>query len=296
MVMAESILELAKKQVVLLDGGMGTELIKNGFTPGACPESWNLVKPDVIKSIHSAYYAAGADAVSTNSFGGSKIKLSSYGQGERCYELNRAASELALEVRPEGCYVVGSIGPTGKFLKPMGEYDEEQFVDAYREQARGLADGGVDFILIETQYDLVETLCCIQGIRQATDIPVFVTMTFNKTPRGFFTIMGVDFPKFVEEMLIQGIPAVGANCTIDSKDMAEFVASMREATELPIIVQANAGQPELNPDGSVTYSQPLEDYVGYLPQIVKNGANIVGGCCGTNPDYISAMKKILEKD
>ena len=291
--MTESILELSQKRVVLLDGGMGTELIKNGFTPGACPESWNLVKSDVIKDIHSAYYAAGADAVSTNSFGGNKIKLAAYDQEERCYELNRAAAFLALEVRPEGKYVVGSMGPTGKFLKPMGEYEGEQFVDAYAEQARGLAEGGVDLILIETQYDLVELLCCIQGIRLATNIPMFATMTFSKTPRGFFTIMGVDFPQFATEMAKQGIPAIGANCTIDSKDMSAFVQVMREASDLPLIVQANAGQPEMNSDGSVTYSQLLEDYVQYLPEMVKNGANIVGGCCGTNPDYISSMSKTL---
>jgi 5-methyltetrahydrofolate--homocysteine methyltransferase len=157
-----------------------------------------------------------------------------------------------------------------------------------------LAEGGVDFILIETQYDLVETKCCIQGIRQVTDIPIYATLTFNKTPRGFFTIMGVNFPKFAEEMQDMGILAVGANCTIDSKDMAEFVESMRAATELPIIVQANAGQPEMHSDGTVTYSQALEDYVQYLPQIVRNGANLVGGCCGTDPDYIAAMRKILD--
>jgi 5-methyltetrahydrofolate--homocysteine methyltransferase len=292
--MAESILELAKERVVLLDGGLGTELIKNGFTPGACPESWNLGNPEVIKSIHSAYYAAGADAVTTNSFGGSQIKLSSYGQEENCYELNKAAAELIQEVKPAGKFVAASMGPTGKFLKPVGEYEEEQFVESYREQARGLADGGVDFFLLETQYDLVETRCCVQGIRQVSDKPVYATMTFNKTPRGFFTIMGIDFPKFVAEMSELDVLAVGANCTIDSKDMAEFVVSMRETTDLPIIVQANSGLPEMQKNGSVTYSQLLEEYVRYLPQIVKNGANLVGGCCGTDPDYISAMRKILD--
>jgi len=291
--MTESILDLAKKRVVLLDGGTGTELIKDGFTPGACPESWNLVKPEVIKGIHSAYYAAGADAVSANSFGANKIKLAAYNQDERCYELNRAAALLALEVRPEGKYVIGSMGPTGKFLKPMGEYEEDQFIESYAEQARGLVEGGVDLILIETQYDLVELLCCIQGIRQVSDISVIATMTFNKTQRGYFTIMGVDFPQFAAEMAKQAISAIGANCSLDSKDMSDFVRVMREATDLPLIVQANAGQPEMVSDGSVTYSQLLDDYVQYIPEMVKNGANIVGGCCGTDPDYISAMKENL---
>jgi len=291
--MTESILDLAKKRVVLLDGGTGTELIKDGFTPGACPESWNLVKPEVIKGIHSAYYAAGADAVSANSFGANKIKLAAYNQDERCYELNRAAALLALEVRREGNYVIGSMGPNGKFLKPMGEYEEGQLSESHAEQARGLVEGGVDLILIETQYDLVELLCCIQGIRQVSDISVIATMTFNKTQRGYFTIMGVDFPQFAAEMAKQAISAIGANCSLDSKDMSDFVRVMREATDLPLIVQANAGEPEMVSDGSVTYSQLLDDYVQYIPEMVKNGANIVGGCCGTDPDYISAMKENL---
>ncbi len=119
--MAESFLELIEERVVLLDGGFGTELIKRGFKPGACPESWNLVQADVVKEITRNYFEAGSDGVSTNSFGGSAIKLAAYGQEDRCYEFNRAAAELACEARPEGRYVTGSIGPTGKFLQPQGE-------------------------------------------------------------------------------------------------------------------------------------------------------------------------------
>jgi 5-methyltetrahydrofolate--homocysteine methyltransferase len=188
--MAESILELIGKRTVLLDGGMGTELIKKGFSQGQCPEKWNTDHPEIIKSIHHSYFQAGSDVVLTNSFGGSRLKLASYGLAEECYELNRQAALLANAVKPDGKFVAGSMGPTGKFLQPQGEYTEEEFEEAYGIQAKGLSDGGADFLLIETQYDLKEALCALRAARHNSNVPVFVTLTFERFPRGFFTIMG----------------------------------------------------------------------------------------------------------
>ncbi|MFQ6069814.1 MAG: homocysteine S-methyltransferase family protein [Candidatus Aminicenantales bacterium] len=293
--MSVPVLELAKKRVVLLDGGMGTELIRLGFPQGECPESWNEDRPEIIKQIHKSYYQAGADVVLTNSFGGNKIKLDSHGFGRKCYELNLRAAELANEVKPEGRYVAGSMGPTGKFLKPQGEFTEEEFEEAYAEQARGLADGKADFLLVETQYDLKEALTAFRGARKATGLPVFVTITFNLGPRGYFTIMGNSVSDCVAELESQAVPAIGTNCTLDSSQMVELVKLMRKKTELPLIVQANAGQPQLNPDGTVTYSQGVEDYVQYIPEIIENGANLVGGCCGTTSAYIKRMAEIIGK-
>lgn len=289
------ILDMAKKRVVLLDGGMGTELIRLGFPQGECPESWNEKKPEIVKQIHKSYFDAGSGAVLTNSFGGNKIKLASHGFANKCYELNRRAASLANEVKPEGKFIAGSMGPTGKFLKPQGEFTEEEFEAAYAEQARGLADGIVDFFLIETQYDLNEALCALRGARKAADLPVFVTMTFNLGPRGYFTIMGNSVSQCVEELEKEDVPAIGANCTLDSSQMAGLIKLMREKTRLPLIAQANAGQPILSPDGTVSYSQGLEDYVRYIPQMIEYGANLVGGCCGTNPAYIRGMAEIIKK-
>lgn len=293
--MAHPILELLKKRRLLLDGGFGTELIKRGFPQGACPESWNEEKPDIVKEIHKSYYDAGADAVLTNSFGGTTIKLSSNDLEHKCYELNRAAAVIANEVKPEGRFLGGSMGPTGKFLKPHGEYTEEEFEDAYAEQARGLTDGGADFLLIETQYDLNEALCALKGARKASGLPVFLTMTFNHHPKGFFTLMGNSVGQFLETMEREGVLVVGSNCTLNSEEMAEMVKIMREKTSLPIIAQANAGKPSLSGEGEVAYSQGMEDYLSFIPQIIKNGANIIGGCCGTDPDYIARMSEIVKK-
>lgn len=291
--MTVSFLELVKNRVVLLDGGMGTELIRHGFTQGECPESWNVEKPEIVKKIHQSYYDAGSDVVLTNSFGGSKIKLASHGLKEKCYELNYAAASLVNEVKPSGKFVAGSMGPTGKFLKPQGEFTEEEFEDAYAIQAKALTEGRVDFLLIETQYDLKETLCALRAARRSSNLPVFVTMTFNRNPRGFFTFMGNSASQCIEELEAKDVPAVGTNCTLDSKDMVNLIKIMRDTTALPLIAQANAGQPVLLSDGNVTYSQNVDDYVSFIPQMIKNGANIIGGCCGTNPDYIKRMAQII---
>ncbi|MEW5901895.1 MAG: homocysteine S-methyltransferase family protein [Acidobacteriota bacterium] len=278
---------------MLLDGGFGTELIRRGFPQGECPETWNVERPDVVKGIHQSYFEAGSDAVLTNSFGGSAIKLAGHGLEKRCYELNKAAAEAANEMKPAGRFVGGSLGPTGKFLKPQGEFAEEEFEDAFAEQARGLADGKADFLLIETQYDLKEALCALRGCRKASSLPAFVTMTFNHLPRGFFTLMGNSVSLCLETLEKEGVPAVGANCSINSAEMAELVKEMRSKTPLPLIAQANAGKPSLTVEGQVAYSQGLEDYVSFIPKIAENGANLIGGCCGTNPDYIRRMAEIL---
>jgi len=293
--MAQSIFDLLKERKILLDGGFGTELIKNGFPQGTCPESWNEEKPDIVQKIHKNYYDAGSDAVLTNSFGGTTIKLQSHNLEKRCYDLNRAAAAIANEVKPEGKFLGGSMGPTGKLLKPHGEFSEAQFEDAYAEQARGLTDGQVDFLLIETQYDLNEALCALRGARKASDLPIFVTMTFNHHPKGFFTLMGNTVGQFLETMEKEGISVVGSNCTLNSEEMVELVRIMREKTSLPIIAQANAGKPSLSEEGEVAYSQGMEDYLRFIPQIITNGADIIGGCCGTDPDYIALMSEIVKK-
>ncbi len=291
--MTGSILDLAENRTVLLDGGFGSELIGRGFRMGGCPETWNVDRPEPVMEIHRSYYEAGSDAVLTNSFGGSRIKLAEYGEESRCRELNRAAALLAARIRPPGRYVGGSIGPTGKFLKPQGPGEETDFEDSFAEQAGGLAEGGADFLLIETQYDLREALCALRGARRATSLPVFVTMTFKHVPRGFFTIMGDSVSKSLETLEAEGVPAVGANCTIGSEEMVTLVKEMRSNTRLPIIAQANAGQPTANEEGRVVYGQSTEDYVSSVPAMINNGATIVGGCCGTTPEHIHQIAEIL---
>jgi len=289
-----NILELVKERIVLLDGGMGTELIKKGLSKGEAPELWNEKYPEKVKEVHQAYFQAGADAIITNSFGGSPIKLKHFNLEKKAYELNKKAAEIAVEIKPKERYVGGSMGPTGQFLKPQGPYEENEFYEAYHLQAQALIEGGVDFILIETQYDLREAIIALKAVLEINKVPVFVTMTYNETKRGYFTIMGNSLEQCQKELIENGAQAIGANCTLDSRQMLELIKKMEKLKEIPIIIQANAGQPLSQPDGSITYSQDRDDYVKYIPEIIKEGARIIGGCCGTNPEYIKEMKKIID--
>jgi 5-methyltetrahydrofolate--homocysteine methyltransferase len=294
--MSVSLLDLVRSRTVLLDGAMGTELMARGLAIGTAPELWNVEHPDAVKDIHSAYFDAGADVVSTNSFGGSPLKLAAHGLEGRAYELNVAAGRLARETAPVGRYVAGSMGPTGKFLKPQGPYTEADFSASFAEQARALAEGGVDVFLVETQYDLREALAAIRGVRSVSALPVLVTLTFNVFPRGYFTIMGDSASRSAAELEKAGALAVGANCTLRSDQMVDCVRALRTATALPLIAQANAGQPVVGPDGRVGYSQTLEDYVRFVPEIVRAGARFVGGCCGTNPSFVRAMARAIQEE
>jgi 5-methyltetrahydrofolate--homocysteine methyltransferase len=287
------LLDLVRTRTVLFDGAMGTELMARGLGPGVPPELWNAEKPDAVREVHAAYFEAGSDVVSTNSFGGTPLKLAAHGLEGRAFELNLAAARLARAAAPAGRYVAGSMGPTGKFLKPQGPATEADLVAAYAEQARGLAEGGVDIFLIETQYDLREALAAVRGVRGVSPIPVFVTLTFNSFPRGYFTLMGDPAARSAADLEKAGAAAVGANCTLSPEQMVGCVRALRTATSLPVIAQANAGQPVVGADGTIGYSQTLEDYVRFVPELVKAGAGFVGGCCGTNPATIRAMARII---
>lgn len=283
---------LTEKQVFLLDGAMGTELFRAGLPPGHCPEAWNEERPEAVAGIHRSYYEAGSLAVLTNSFGGNALKLAGYGLESRTFDLNFKAAQLARSVCPEGRYVGGSIGPTGKFLKPVGDLTEDQLLEAFRPQVGGLAAGGVDFLLIETQYDLKEAILALRAARETCSLPVMLTMTFNLTRRGYYTLMGVSPEAFVRAMEENTVEAFGANCTLSPADMIGLIRIMRSLSDGPLIAQANAGQPRVGPDGSTFYELGPAEYAGYIPELVEAGARVIGGCCGTSPEYI---KKIAEK-
>lgn len=165
--MNRTIFDLLKERTVLFDGGLGTELMRHGLPLGTCPETWNVERPDVVQGVHASYFEAGSDVVSTNSFGGNRIKLAAHGLENRARELNLAAARVARRAAPAGKFVAGSMGPTGKFLQPQGEFTEAEFEEAYGEQAGALAEGGVDLLIIETQYDLKEALAALKGARRA---------------------------------------------------------------------------------------------------------------------------------
>jgi len=268
--------------------------MRRGLGQGQSPELWNVEQPAAVQAVHRDYFDAGSDAVATNSFGASRLKLEGLGLAERCRELNRAAAANAVAARPAGRFVAGSMGPTGKFLKPQGEYTEGQFEESFSEQAGGLADGGADFLILETFFDLREALCGLWGARKAApQLPVFVTLTYNRTKRGFFTIMGDGLAAATAALEKNGAASIGANCTLASGDMINLAAELRRATTLPTIVQPNAGQPEMNPDGCTLYAQTPDQFAEDMLRIAAAGINFLGGCCGTSPAFIRRLAERL---
>jgi 5-methyltetrahydrofolate--homocysteine methyltransferase len=273
------LIELSRMRTVIFDGAMGTEMMKRGLSQGEAPETWNTGRPEVLREIHSAYFDGGADVVSTNSFGATPIRLASHGLADRARELNMAAARLAASCRPAGKFVAGSLGPTGKFLKPQGDFTESQFEETFGVQAAALAEGGADALIIET--------------RSATDLPVLVTMTYNRTKRGYFTLMGQSVADCVRGLESAGAAAVGANCTLSSDAMIDLARELRLATRLPVIVQPNAGQPRIGREGALVYDQSVDDYVRDVLSIINEGASIAGGCCGTTPAHVRALSLAL---
>jgi len=289
------ILSAAKEHTVIFDGAMGTQLIARGFASETCPEEWNVSHAKVVAEVHAAYYAAGADVVLTNTLGGTRAKLAHYGFEGRVGELNSAAARVAAKVRDEqapGRFVGGDIGPTGRFLKPLGDLEPDEMRDMFAEQAAALLEGGADCLVIETMFDLAETCHAVEGCRRVTDKPVLASMTFGVTPRGYRTMMGVD-PRQAAHALVQaGADAVGCNCSIGAEQMVELVAAFRAATDVPVLAEPNAGQPRLDGEQTV-YDETPKHFAANMKLIVQQGASLVGGCCGTTPEYITALVRAL---
>ncbi len=292
--MTATLLDLAAARTVLLDGGLGTELMKRGIPQGFCPELWNVENPEALRGVHADYFAAGSDAVTTNSFGGHPLKLEAYGLRGRAAELNREAARNAAAVRPPGGFVAGSLGPTGKLLKPQGEHTELEFEAGFAEQAAALAEGGADVLVVETMFDLREALTALRGARGgAPALPVFVSLTYGRTRRGFFTMMGDPLAASSAELERNGAAVVGANCTLTSGDMIALAKDLRAATTLPLLVQPNAGRPDIDGEGGLQYAQSADEFAADMVEVAAAGVAFLGGCCGTTPETIRRLKARL---
>jgi len=278
----------------LFDGAMGSTLISLGLPEGECPESWNLTHPEVISDIHQKYLEAGADVIQTNTFGANRLRLASFGYNNRVEEINIRAVEIAKKVCPKDKFVAGDIGPCGDFLEPMGKFSIEELEKSFLEQAKALAPpkGGVDFFSIETMCDLREAMIATEAIKTVSDLPIFVSMTFDKKPKGYFTIMGNTISECATNLKKAGADVIGANCTLGSAEMIGLVEELRKGTDLPIIIQPNAGKPELI-GGKLVYRQDPESFAEDIRKTVNAGANFVGGCCGTTHEFIREIHKRL---
>ncbi len=284
---------LTEKSPLVSDGAWGTVLQSAGLKPGECPELWNLTRPQEVYRVGLQYIEAGADIVGTNSFGGTRFKLAHYGAEEQCPEINEAAARLSRQAAGDHHWVLGSVGPTGKMLL-MGDVSEQQLYDAFREQVVALERGGVDAICVETMSDIEEARLAVRAAKEHTSLEVIATFTFERTLKGEYrTMMGVAPVPACEAMLDTGADIIGTNCGNGFERMIDIVGEIRRAfPETPILVHANAGLP-VNEDGVDRYSDTPEIMAALAPQLVSAGASIVGGCCGTNPDYIRAIRRAI---
>lgn len=289
---AHRFLQRIQEKVVIFDGAMGTMLFNAGLSSGAIPELWNIEHPDRVQNVHRQYFEAGADVVHTNTFGGTALKLQQKGAADRMAAINLEAVKLAKQVCPGNAFVAGDLGPTGKMLKPLGDASMEELEETYQAQAKALLEGGADLISIETMFSLDEAVTAVRGAKRAGDCPVVAATTYNKTPNGFFTIMGESVAQCVAAFEKEGVDVIGSNCTLGSGDMLDLAIEMRRCTQLPILLQPNAGKP-VQKEGVTTYEQTPVEFAADMKKIVDAGANMVGGCCGTNADFIKAVVKAL---
>ena len=287
--------KLEKTGTLVSDGAWGTFIHQKGLRSEECPESWNLERPDDIYDVARSYVEAGADMILTNSFGGSPFKLKPYGLAEKTYEINKAASKISRRAAGDSVLVLGSVGPTGKLLM-MGEVTEEEMIKGFAEQIRGLTDGGADAILIETMSDPEEAKAAIKASKQVTDLEIMCTFTFNHTPAGEYrTMMGTSPAETVEMLRREGADIIGANCGNGAAGMIDIVKEIREVDpDIPVLVHANAGIPELI-DGKSVFPESPEEMSLQIEELVLAGANIVGGCCGTTPDHIRKIASTIRK-
>ncbi|NLB54374.1 MAG: methionine synthase [Lentisphaerae bacterium] len=284
---------LEKKSVLVSDGAWGTLLQSKGLKPGECPELWNLDRPDDVFGVAKGYIDAGADMTQTNSFGANRFKLEFFGLGDQLEAINVAAAQLSRKAAGPDKHVLGSIGPTGKLLL-MGDVSEEELFDAFKEQAIALEKGGASVACIETMSDVDEACLAIKAVKQNTDLEIISTFTFEKTLNaGYKTMMGIGPTDVVVPCMEAGADIIGVNCGNGFERMIEIVAEMREVTSLPILVHANAGMPE-NINGVDVFPDTPEMMADNVASLVHAGANIIGGCCGTTPAHIRAIKNAVE--
>ncbi len=287
---------LAERPWLLADGATGTNFFAKGLPTGHAPELWNLDEPDKVRGQYRAFIEAGADIILTNSFGATRNRLKLHKAEDRAAELNAAAARLAREVVGQAgreVVVAGSMGPTGEMYMPLGELTMVQGTAAYAEQAKALAEGGVDVLWIETIYSFEELTAAVTGAR-ATGLPVVCTMSFDTAGR---TMMGITPAQFVKaaHKLSPRPMALGGNCGIGPSELLAVLVNLREAADSDdvLVAKTNCGVPEYV-DGEIAYQGTPELMADYARMCLDAGARIVGGCCGTTPAHIRLMRAALE--
>lgn len=288
---AKDIKKLIKRKLLILDGATGTQLHKLGMPQGVCPEVWAIENPKLIQTVHKDYADAGADIVYTCTFGANQIKLDQYGKHD-ARSVNKKLAILARKAVPEHVLVAGDIGPTGKFVAPFGPLDFEAAVNIFKEQVKGLLAGGVDLFVIETMIDIQEARAALIAVRELSDKFTIVTMTYENDGR---TLNGTDPISALITLQSLGADAVGSNCSSGPKQMLQIIKMMKVFATVPLVAKPNAGMPSLI-NGQTVFKMQAKEFAGFSKQFADNGVGFIGGCCGTAPEHIQALKLNINKE
>lgn len=283
-----------EKGVLISDGAMGTMLQERGLTDGGAPELWNVENPSAIEDVLEQYAAAGANLITTNTFGGTRGRLQMHGLEDRLFELNKAGAEIARKValRHPGCYVMGDVGPSGELMEPMGTMTLDGAIEIFSEQIQALVAGGVDAILIETMSDLQEVEAAVKASREvAPNLPIIATLSFDTNMR---TMMGVKPAVAITTLAEEGVKIIGANCGRGVDEMRVIAKELVDARPdgIFIITQTNAGLPKLV-GGDFIYDGTPEELAKYAQEMKLLGVNVIGSCCGSTPAHTAAMKEVI---
>ncbi len=286
----KSFRERLRNEVIVFDGGVGTYLYEKGIYINTCFDELNLTNPDLVAEVHRDYVNAGADVIETNTFGANRFKLAPHGLETKVYDINRKGAEIARKVAGETTFVAGSMGPLGVQIEPIGKLSYDEAKEVFKEQAKGLLEGGVDLIVLET-FSLVSEL--IQAVRATREldpkIPIMAQVTVNDDG---VLLSGAALGAFVDEITKYDVDVIGLNCSVGPKAMLEALEQLRPLTKIPVSVQPNAGVPQ-NVGGRNIYMTSPEYIAEYAKRFILSGANVVGGCCGTNPEHIRAIRRAV---
>lgn len=276
------------------DGAWGTQLMARGLPDGQAPEWIALERPEVIEEVARLYVDAGADLVTTDTFGGTSFRLALHDLAGEKERINRQAVEAVKRAVDGRALVSASVGPSGRLLEPYGDTSAEAVHGAFVEQVRALASAGADLICIETMSDLTEATQAVRAAKeQAPGLPVIATMTFEPNPRGYYTVMGVSAEQAATGLVEAGADVIGSNCGIGMEHMVGIAQELTRVATVPVAVQPNAGLPETK-GGNVVYNETPEDMAARVPELLDLGVALIGGCCGTTPDHIRALRAAID--
>jgi len=285
---------LREGQTLVADGAIGTMLFDYGLKPGEPPESFNLEHLEVLIEIARLYLDAGAEIIQTNTFGASPLRLSSYSLEDKTEEVNKSAVLAVREVVGNRAYVSASCGPSGKLLKPYGDTEPEETYNSFVRQMKALISAGVDAICIETMTDLSEATLAIKATKAVSpSTPVMATMTFDATPKGFYTVMGTSIQEAVQGLKQAGADIIGSNCGNGIENMTKIAKEFKKYSNLPITIRSNAGIPEIQGERPAWPETP-EFMAEKAKELVQAGVSIIGGCCGTTPEHIRAIRNMVD--